>query len=127
MRYLIASSREISRNTINRLIVSLCFSDEHRYISLTTVYPVSGFDSVTIRLLKILSIRLLVAETRLCIVLQNRARSVLWRSYCLNGYGGRLEILKNAVFWDVALCRSCVNLRFGGTYRLQLQDRKIRE
>jgi hypothetical protein len=23
--------------------------------------------------------------------------------------------LKNAVFWDVALCRSCINRRFGGT------------
>jgi hypothetical protein len=28
--------------------------------------------------------------------------------------------MKNAVFWDVALCRSCVNRRFRGTYhRLQ--------
>jgi hypothetical protein len=34
---------------------------------------------------------------------------------------------KNAVFWDVAPCRSCVNRRFGGTYRLHLQGRKIRE
>jgi hypothetical protein len=30
--------------------------------------------------------------------------------------------MKNAVFWDVASCRSCVNRRFGGTYRLHLQD-----
>jgi hypothetical protein len=29
--------------------------------------------------------------------------------------------MKNAVFWDVAPCRSCVNRRFGGTYRLHLQ------
>jgi hypothetical protein len=29
--------------------------------------------------------------------------------------------LKNAVFWDVAPCRSYVNRRFGGTYRLHLQ------
>jgi hypothetical protein len=29
--------------------------------------------------------------------------------------------LKNAVFWDVPLCSSCVNRRFGGTYRLNLQ------
>jgi hypothetical protein len=36
-------------------------------------------------------------------------------------------ILKNAVFWDVAPCRSCVNRRFGGTYRLHLQGRKTRE
>jgi hypothetical protein len=35
--------------------------------------------------------------------------------------------LKNAVFWDVALCRSCVNRRFRGTYRLHVQGRKIRE
>jgi hypothetical protein len=35
--------------------------------------------------------------------------------------------LENAVFWDVAPCRSCVNRRFGGTYRLHLQGRKNRE
>jgi hypothetical protein len=32
--------------------------------------------------------------------------------------------MKNAVFWDVAPCRSCVNRRFGGTYRLNLKGRK---
>jgi hypothetical protein len=36
-------------------------------------------------------------------------------------------IMKNAVFWDVALCRFCVNCHFGGTYRLHLQGRKNRE
>jgi hypothetical protein len=36
-------------------------------------------------------------------------------------------LLKDFVFWDVAPCRSCVSLRFGGTYRLHLQGRKIRE
>jgi hypothetical protein len=35
--------------------------------------------------------------------------------------------MKNAVFWDVAPCRSCVTRRFGGTYRLHIQGRKIRE
>jgi hypothetical protein len=35
--------------------------------------------------------------------------------------------MKNAVFWDVAPCTSRVNRRFGGTYRLYLQGRKIRE
>jgi hypothetical protein len=35
--------------------------------------------------------------------------------------------MKNAVFWDVAPCRSCLNRRFGVTYRLHLQGRKIRE
>jgi hypothetical protein len=29
--------------------------------------------------------------------------------------------MKNAVFWDVVPCRSCVNRRLGGTYRLHLQ------
>jgi hypothetical protein len=35
--------------------------------------------------------------------------------------------MKNAVFWDVAPCRSCVNPRFGGACRFHLQGRKIRE
>jgi hypothetical protein len=35
--------------------------------------------------------------------------------------------MKNAVFWDVTQCRSCVKRRFGGTYRLHLQGRKISE
>jgi hypothetical protein len=38
----------------------------------------------------------------------------------------RFEVLrevtmKNALYWDVASCRSCVNRRFRGTYRLSLQ------
>jgi hypothetical protein len=32
---------------------------------------------------------------------------------------------KNAVFWDVAPCRYCVNRRFEGTYRLHLQGIRI--
>jgi hypothetical protein len=35
--------------------------------------------------------------------------------------------MKNAVFWDVASCRSCVNRLFGGTYHPHLQGIKIRE
>jgi hypothetical protein len=27
--------------------------------------------------------------------------------------------MKNAIFWDVMLCGSCKNQRFGGTYGLQ--------
>jgi hypothetical protein len=34
---------------------------------------------------------------------------------------------KNVAFWDVALCRSYVNQRFGGTYRLHLQGTRIRK
>jgi hypothetical protein len=37
------------------------------------------------------------------------------------------HFVKNSVFRDVALCRSYVNRRFGGTYRLLLEGRKIRE
>jgi hypothetical protein len=29
--------------------------------------------------------------------------------------------MKNAVLWNVTLCGSCKNLRFGGTYRLHHQ------
>jgi hypothetical protein len=35
--------------------------------------------------------------------------------------------MKNAVFLDVAPCRSCVNQSFGGTYRLHIEDRNIHE
>jgi hypothetical protein len=34
---------------------------------------------------------------------------------------------KNAVFMAIAPSRYCVNLRFGGKYRLHLQGRKIHE
>jgi hypothetical protein len=35
--------------------------------------------------------------------------------------------MNKAVFWVVAPCRACVKLRFGGTYRLHLQGRRICE
>jgi hypothetical protein len=36
--------------------------------------------------------------------------------------------MKNAVFWGLAACRcGRLNRRFGGSYRLHLQGRKIRE
>jgi hypothetical protein len=35
-------------------------------------------------------------------------------------------ISKNVVFWDVAPCRSCVNRRFGGTYRLHLHPKNLK-
>jgi hypothetical protein len=38
-----------------------------------------------------------------------------------------MEIMKNAVFWDVTTCRYCVNRCFGGTYRPHFQGREIRE
>jgi hypothetical protein len=35
--------------------------------------------------------------------------------------------MKEAVFWVVTPHIYCINRRFGGTYHLHLQDRKIRE
>jgi hypothetical protein len=35
--------------------------------------------------------------------------------------------MKNSLFWDMVPCRSCENRRFGGTYSLHLQGRKICE
>jgi predicted RNA binding protein YcfA (HicA-like mRNA interferase family) len=57
-------------------------------------------------------------------------RAICW---LMNGnYSIRVEVftavtMKNAVFWDVVPCRSCVNRRFRVMYRLHLQGRKIRE
>jgi hypothetical protein len=58
-------------------------------------------------------------------------KNLFWnRKTCL--YCVRFEVftavtMKNAVFWDVAPCRACMNRRFGGTYCLHLQGIKIRE
>jgi hypothetical protein len=53
---------------------------------------------------------------------------VLRRIYTYIRFHVFMEVnMKNAVFWDVAPCRSCVNRHFGGTYRFRLQGRKIRE
>jgi hypothetical protein len=62
----------------------------------------------------------------------NNGYSPDWNSGCVRLNYVRFEgftavTMKNAVFWDVTPCRFCMNWRFGGTYRLQLQDRKIRE
>jgi hypothetical protein len=50
---------------------------------------------------------------------------------CMNIWGASkvselLNKIMNAIFWDVAQCRSCVSRRFGGTYHLHLQGRNIR-
>jgi hypothetical protein len=37
------------------------------------------------------------------------------------------ERIKNAIFWDVGPCRSCVNPRFRGKYHLHFPGTKIRE
>jgi hypothetical protein len=33
--------------------------------------------------------------------------------------------LRFDIFWDIARCSTYINRRFGGTYRLHLQDRKL--
>jgi hypothetical protein len=66
----------------------------------------------------------------------NRSRQVPQTPLSINIHSNflcvRFEVftavtIKNAVFWDVAPCRSCVNRCFGGTYSLRLQGRNIRE
>jgi hypothetical protein len=57
---------------------------------------------------------------------------ILWHVDPLLGNGHNRHARNNrraeeCHLWDVALCRSWVNRRFGGTYRLHLQGRKIRE
>jgi hypothetical protein len=47
----------------------------------------------------------------------NELFSILYKSFTL----------KNAVFWDMAPCRYCINRCFGGTYSLHLHDRKKRK
>jgi hypothetical protein len=56
-----------------------------------------------------------------------RSQSLYRLSYPGSKQKQTIKYVKNAVFWDVALCRCCVNRRFGGTYRLHLRDRKISE
>jgi hypothetical protein len=41
-----------------------------------------------------------------------------------NGNAKLKKIKKNIIFWNVALCRSWVNRRFGGKYRLHFQGKK---
>jgi hypothetical protein len=56
-------------------------------------------------------------------------KTITWNYYwnCVRFEVFTAVTMKNAVFWDVVTCRSCVNRRFGGTYRLHLYGRKIRE
>jgi hypothetical protein len=42
----------------------------------------------------------------------------------LLGFGHPDWSMKHSVFWDVALCRSCVKRRFGGTYRSIFREGK---
>jgi hypothetical protein len=42
-------------------------------------------------------------------------------------HSGEVDSLKKAVFWVVAACSSCVNRRFGKSYRFHLQGRRIYE
>jgi hypothetical protein len=47
--------------------------------------------------------------------------------YCVGFEVFTAVTVMDAVFWNVVPHKSCVNRRFGGTYRLHLQGRKIRE
>jgi hypothetical protein len=54
-----------------------------------------------------------------------RSDEFLWQHVRFEGF--TVVTMKNADFWDIASCRSCVNRRFGGTYRLHLHGRKMRK
>jgi hypothetical protein len=53
--------------------------------------------------------------------------TAMWHIIVFSPYENKIISMKNALFWDAAPYRSCVNRRFGGMYRLHLQGRKIRE
>jgi hypothetical protein len=61
-----------------------------------------------------------------CFCFQRRPLSQGDRIYYVKFEVFTAVTVKNAVFWDMALCRYCVKKRFGGTYRLHPQGRKIR-
>jgi hypothetical protein len=50
-----------------------------------------------------------------------------WLALLMYIWGFHSGDYEDVVFWDVALCRTRVNRRFGGTYRLHLQGGIIRE
>jgi hypothetical protein len=64
----------------------------------------------------------------------SRNSSGLWAKFIVlishNNYNilnETMQISKNTTFWDITLCNSLkVNRRFGGTYRLHLQDQDTR-
>jgi hypothetical protein len=101
--------------------------------SMSPQHPANGYDTLfhlnsgrilTTRISKIHFNNILSAANTI-----SEAAKVKFRSIY---FFVRFEVLtavtmKNAVFWDVALCRYCVNRRFGGTYRLHQQGRKIRQ
>jgi hypothetical protein len=45
-------------------------------------------------------------------------------SHCVRFEVFMAVTMKNAIFWDVEPCISCVNRRFEGTYHLHIQSRK---
>jgi hypothetical protein len=59
------------------------------------------------------------------IILRNKALGIILKVVELEFFTA--VTMKNTVFWHMVPCRSCVNRRFWGTYRLHLQGIKIRE
>jgi hypothetical protein len=67
----------------------------------------------------ILEVKRSIVDYNIC-NLQNNAYNVRFEAFTA-------VTMKNVVFWDVALCRTWVDRRFGGTYLLDLQGGMIRE
>jgi hypothetical protein len=56
--------------------------------------------------------------------MKNEKQMMMNMTEKLNSVGRQNNILKNAVLWDVTLCSSCKNRRFGGKCRLHHQGDK---
>jgi hypothetical protein len=61
-------------------------------------------------------------SVRLCALTPSLLTNTL--IYCVSAH---LNLLKNAVFWDVTPCGSGKNRRFGESYRLHHQDKNRRD
>jgi hypothetical protein len=82
-----------------------------------TISPLHSVHSISKLFTIIMLLILIVWQCGLTCLVQDRQTVLLLANMTM----------KNAVFWDVAPCSPFVNRRFGGTYRLHLQGRKICE
>jgi hypothetical protein len=88
----------------------------------------ASFEASVVSLLSSVKTKTVLDDTRLILQVKTCHHSPYAVYLRQSGFASRYRvstniILKKAVFWDVAQCRSGVNRRFGGTYRLHLQDR----
>jgi hypothetical protein len=88
--------------------------------NLALISPTSGGRSVSVVRLRTKATEFILSPMLTAINTTNKHVIILWYV--------RFEVftagtMKSDVFWDMAPCSSCVNRRFGGTYRLHYQGR----